>query len=190
MTAPSVEAKNEAFDAIYWRLRALPDEAELRAVVRRLAADYGIDMAAECRRQCMNWSELASLVEHPLVTIGAHTVDHVMLAKVSAANVRGQMVNSVSAIEKKLGVRPEHFAYPVGGHADAGPREFAIAAEVGFKTAVTTRPGVLFAEHAGHLTALPRISINGEFQRLRYLEVLLSGAATALWNGFRKVDAA
>ena len=184
------EAKNATFDTIYWWLRRRRDEAELRTVVRTLAADYGIDMAGECRRECMGWSELASLADHPLVTIGAHTVDHVMLAKVSAANARAQMVNSVSAIERKLGVRPEHFAYPVGSHADAGPREFAIAAEVGFKTAVTTRPGILFGEHARHLMALPRISINGEFQRLRYLDVLLSGAATALWNGFRRVDAA
>ena len=55
---------------------------------------------------------------------------------------------------------------------------------------MTTRPGVLFPEHAAHLTALPRISLNGEYQRSRYAKVLISGAATALWNRFRRVDAA
>ena len=44
-----------------------------------------------------------------------------------------------------------------------------LAAELGFKTAVTTQPGVLFREHRHHLTALPRISLNGEYQQLRYL---------------------
>jgi peptidoglycan/xylan/chitin deacetylase (PgdA/CDA1 family) len=97
---------------------------------------------------------------------------------------------SRSVIEAALGVRPQHFAYPVGDATAAGPREFAIAAELGFKTAVTTRPGVLFPEHRDHLTALPRISVNGEFQQLRYISVLLSGAATAVWNGFRRVNAA
>jgi peptidoglycan/xylan/chitin deacetylase (PgdA/CDA1 family) len=93
-------------------------------------------------------------------------------------------------IEAAIGVRPQHFAYPVGDHTAAGPREFRIAAELGYKTAVTTRPGVVFRQHADHLLALPRISLNGEFQQLRHAKVLLSGAATGLWNGFRKLNVA
>jgi peptidoglycan/xylan/chitin deacetylase (PgdA/CDA1 family) len=100
------------------------------------------------------------------------------------------MRTGVEAIENELGVSPVHFAYPVGDGTSAATREFETAAKVGFRTAVTTRPGVLFADHADYLTALPRISVNGGFQRLRYLDVLLSGAPTALMNGFRRVDAA
>ena len=66
--------------------------------------------------------------------------------------MRAEMENSRAVIEAALGVRPEHFAYPVGDPTSAGPREFKIAAELGFKTAVTTRPGVLFPGHADHLT--------------------------------------
>jgi hypothetical protein len=55
---------------------------------------------------------------------------------------------------------------------------------------VTTRPGMIFAESADHLTALPRVSLNGNYQDTRILPVLTSGAATAMWNGFRRVDAA
>ena len=183
-------AKDEAFAAIYWWLRGLDDEDDLRAAVRDLAAQAGVDTTGLCRAACMGWDDLARLAADPLVTIGAHTVNHIMLRKASAKRVRDELRIGADDIEAKLGARPRHLAFPVGDAGSAGRREFEIAAELGFATAVTTRPGVLFAEHGKHLTAFPRISVNGEFQRLRYLDVLLSGAPTALMNRFRRVDAA
>ena len=186
----TVAAKRSLYEEIYWWLRRLPTEDELRSVVHNLAAFYQVDIAAFCDELCMSWPELAELAADPLVTIGAHTVNHRMLAKLPQKAVRSEMDLSRSIIEAGLGVRPEHLSYPVGDRTSAGPREFEIAAELGFKTAVTTRPGVLFAAHSEHLTALPRISLNGEYQRLRYVRVLLSGSATAMWSGFRRLDAA
>jgi peptidoglycan/xylan/chitin deacetylase (PgdA/CDA1 family) len=186
----TVAEKRSLYDQLYWWLRGRPTEAEMRGVVRNLAAFYQVDIAAFCEELCMSWPELAQLASDPLVTIGAHTVNHPMLAKLSNDTVRSEMDLSRSVIEAALAVRPEHLSYPIGDRSSAGAREFEIAAELGFKTAVTTRPGVLFPEHAQHLTALPRISLNGEYQRLRYVSVLLSGSATAMWSGFRRLDAA
>ena len=182
--------KRALYDELYWWLRGRPTDAELRAILRNLASVYKVDVAAFCKELCMSWAELAELAADPLVTIGAHTVNHPMLAKVPAETVRSEMDLSRSVIEAAIGVRPQHLSYPVGDRTSAGAREFAIAAALGFKTAVTTRPGVLFAEHRDHLTVLPRISLNGEFQHLRYVRVLLSGSATAIWNGFRRAEAA
>jgi peptidoglycan/xylan/chitin deacetylase (PgdA/CDA1 family) len=186
----SIADKRALYDELYWWLRARPTEAELRGVVRNLAAFYHVDIAAFCNELCMTWNELAQLAADPLVTIGAHTVNHPALAKLTKEAVRSEMDLSRSVIEAALSVRPEHLSYPYGDPGSAGTREFEVAAELGFKTAVTTRPGVLFAEHSQHLTALPRISLNGDFQRMRYVRVLLSGSATAMWNGFRRVEAA
>jgi peptidoglycan/xylan/chitin deacetylase (PgdA/CDA1 family) len=185
----TLEEKREAYDTLYWHLRALDSEDELRAILRDVARRHRVS-TSWCNDLCMTWAELTQLAADPLVTIGAHTVNHVMLKKHSDEMVRREMRLSASVIHAALGKWPEHFSYPVGDPTSAGAREFAIAREVGFKTAVTTRPGVLFSEHRDHLTALPRISLNGEFQRVRYVKVLTSGAATALWNGFRRVDAA
>jgi peptidoglycan/xylan/chitin deacetylase (PgdA/CDA1 family) len=182
--------KRHLYDQLYGYVRSLPTEDALRRFVRDLGGRYHVDIAAFCEQLCMNWGELATLAADPLVTIGAHTVNHVMLAKVPERAARSEMEMSRSVIEASLGVRPAHLSYPVGDRTSAGPREFRIAAELGFKTAVTTRPGVLFPEHCEHLTALPRISVNGDYQQMRYVRVLLSGAATALWSGFRHVDAA
>ncbi len=185
-----VSEKRDLYNQLYGWIRSFSTEERLRAVVRDLCRRYQVDIAAFCNELCMDWGELAKLAEDPLVTIGAHTVNHVMLAKVPERSARAEMDMSRSVIEASLGVRPDHLSYPVGDHTSAGPREFRIAAELGFKTAVTTRPGVLFRAHREHLMALPRISLNGEHQQMRYVRVLLSGAATAVWNGFRRVNAA
>ena len=94
----------------------------------------------------MGWDELATLAADPLVTIGAHTVNHPILTKLDDKAVRAELGSSRDVIEAALGVRPAHLAYPVGDRTAAGPREFRIAAELGFKTAVTTRPGVVFPQ--------------------------------------------
>ena len=94
------------------------------------------------------------------------------------------------SLETKLQVPVRHLAYPYGGRDLVGPREFRFADELGYATAVTTRPGVLFPQHQKYLTALPRLSLNGEYQRARYVKVLMSGTGTALFNRFRRVDAA
>ncbi len=187
----TVSEKRELYDEIYAYLRSMKTEVQIRQAVRDLCACHRIEIAAFCRDLCMNWEEIGELAADPLVTIGAHTVNHMMLRKVESDEaVRAEIDMSRSVLEAALGLRTEHLAYPVGDPTSAGQREFRIAAELGFKTAVTTRPGVLFRAHRDHLTALPRISLNGDFQSQRYVKVLMSGAATAIWNGFRRVNAA
>jgi peptidoglycan/xylan/chitin deacetylase (PgdA/CDA1 family) len=184
------EAKIEACDRIYTWLRGRREEADVQNAIRQIAADNGVDLASQCRELCLGWGELGALAADPLVTIGAHTLTHPFLSKLDRESATVEIAQSRRVIGERLGVPVDHFAYPVGAPDAAGEREFRIAEEAGYRTAVTTRPGVIFPEHAEHLTALPRISVNGSFQQLRFVEVLLSGAPTAILNGFRRVDAA
>jgi peptidoglycan/xylan/chitin deacetylase (PgdA/CDA1 family) len=186
----STDEKRNIYDQLYWWLRSRPTEEELREAIRDLSARYGIDLKTLCDELCMTWEDIAEISRDPLVTIGAHTVNHPILIKTSDRVARSEMEMSRAVIQSAIGIRPDHFAYPVGDLTSAGPREFALAAELGFKTAVTTQPGVLFREHRHHLMSLPRISLNGEYQQLRYLRVLMSGTATAMWNGFKRPKAA
>jgi peptidoglycan/xylan/chitin deacetylase (PgdA/CDA1 family) len=186
----TVAEKQALYDELYWWLRSRATETEMRGIVRSLAAYYHVDIAAFCEELCMSWPELAELASDPLVTIGAHTVTHPALSRLSQDAARSEMELSRSVIEAALAVRPAHFSYPYGDRNSAGKREFEIAAEIGFKTAVTARPGVVFAKHKRSMTALPRISLHGDYQRMRYVSVLLSGAATPMWQGFRRGKAA
>lgn len=190
LDATTPTAKQAAFDRLHDWLRALPGEHDLKREIEALCTRYGVDMAALCRSLCLSWDEVKTFAADPLVTIGAHSISHCNLAKQSEEIATQEMAVSRARIEQALGRNVRHLAYPYGDREAAGEREFVLAASAGFKTAVTTRPGMLFAENAGHMTALPRVSLNGNYQDTRILPVLTSGAATAMWNGFRRIAAA
>jgi peptidoglycan/xylan/chitin deacetylase (PgdA/CDA1 family) len=177
--------KEAAYHEIYWWLRSLP-ETQARAVVAELAAAHGIDPAAEHADLVMTWDELRELARDPLVTIGAHTRGHYALAKLSEGEARAEMAESIARIEKELGRPCRHFSYPYGCERSAGEREFRLAEELGVETAVTTQKGLLYPEHAHELTALPRLSLNGDFQDIRYVKALLSGVPFALMNTLKR----
>lgn len=181
--------KQSAFNDIYQWLRATGEERQ-RTVVRAIAARAGIDMGELCERLVLGWEELRAFAGEPLLTVGAHTMNHFALARLSETQARAEMAGSVRRIGKELGQAPRHFAYPYGDPGSAGRREFHLATELGLDLAVTTRKGAVFAEHRDHLAALPRVSLNGDYQSARYVELFLSGTPFLLWNGFRRLDVA
>jgi peptidoglycan/xylan/chitin deacetylase (PgdA/CDA1 family) len=183
-------AKQEAFNRLHDWLRGLPGDHDVQREIAALCAHHGVDVSAVSRELCLSWDELKPFADDPLVTIGAHTITHCNLAKQSEEMAGHEMAVSRGRIEDALQRPVVHLAYPYGDKAAAGAREFALARAAGFKTAVTTRPGMIFAGSVDHLTALPRVSLNGNYQDARILPVLTSGAATAMWNGFRRIDAA
>jgi len=187
LPARSAAEKTAAYAKIYWALRAR-SESELLDAVGALARKAGVGSAAIADALFMDWDEVAAFARHRLVTTGAHSMTHRMLAKWPEAAARAEMADSKAALEGRLGLSVRSFAYPVGDPTSAGPREFELARQVGFATAVTTRPGMLFPGHAKHLTALPRVSVNGLWQNAAALEALLSGAPFALWNRGRRVN--
>jgi peptidoglycan/xylan/chitin deacetylase (PgdA/CDA1 family) len=174
--------KNEAFDQLYRRMRAMP-EADRVELIRALAAQYGFDLQAHCRELIMDWAELKTFAADQLCTLGAHTVHHYELAKLSPTEARNEIEQSIRIMKAQFGLAPMHLSYPIGGTAACGPREFEMAKELGLRSAVTTRPGGVYARHRDSLHALPRISLNGLFQARRYVDVFATGAIFTLMPG-------
>lgn len=160
-------------------------EDEQRGAIEASARAHGIDPEQLVVREMMSWDEVRALAEDPLVTIGAHTVGHYALARLDADRARREMAESRDRIAEMTGSRPRHLAYPYGSRRSASEREFTLAAELGFTTAVTTRRGVLTPE--SRMMALPRISMNGHFQQARYVDLLLSGVPLALEGPLRRM---
>ncbi len=179
ISTATLAEKNEAFDQIYRRMRAMP-EPDRVDLIRALAGQYGFDLAAHCRELIMDWKELQTFASEQLCTLGAHTVNHYELSKLEPAEVHREIEQSLKVMRAQFGSTPLHLSYPLGGPAAAGPREFGIAKDLGLRSAVTTRPGGVYARHRDSLHALPRISLNGLFQSRRYVDVFVTGAVFSM----------
>ena len=182
--------KREAFDYLMNYLTNEVSEDDQRRIVAGLCEMSGIDVQAHRAQSIMTWQELRELAADPLCTLGAHTIGHYALARLNKQDAMTELEESRALVELETGTRPRHFAYPYGYPAAAGEREFAMAERCGYETAVTTRHGVVYPEHADYLTALPRISLNGNFQKLHYVRALLSGTTTRLVNKGKRLNVA
>ncbi|MEQ8657927.1 MAG: polysaccharide deacetylase family protein [Hyphomicrobiales bacterium] len=182
----TAEEKLAFYLDFYWALRSMGQD-EQRRTIRKMAEDQGYNLDALCRHLILSMSELQDLSAHPLITIGAHTVTHRAIARLSPEEAIQEMVDGADWLEETLGHRPKHFSFPYGDPCSADTRDYQLARDAGFETAVTTRKGMLYADHADHLFGLPRVSLNGEFQEEHYIEVFASGAPFLLANKFRKM---
>jgi peptidoglycan/xylan/chitin deacetylase (PgdA/CDA1 family) len=187
LPAASPSEKSAAFERLARRLSKSGDE-RLLGKVAALCESGRIDSRALVDELCLDWDELRALAASPLATIGAHTLTHPRLSLLPDDEAMTEMGGARERLEQKLGQPCRHFAFPYGDASSAGPREFAYAARLGFVTAVTTRPGMIFPDHAAHKCALPRLSVNGLWQDVSSFDALLSGAPFALWNRGRKLN--
>lgn len=131
------------------------------------------------KENCLSWNEIYGLSRESLVTLGAHTVNHVGLAHLSAQEAEWEMSESKKILEEKTGTIINHFSYPFGGINEAGVREFELIKQLGFHTATTTRTGNIKIIHKNNLINLPRISINSQVTN-SILKLNLSGISSLL----------
>lgn len=171
-----------AFDAM-GELIEMKDEAEAIRLLDRSAAGARFDPFSIPENEVMSANELKALCQNPLVSLGAHTVSHRALSRLSPDVVAEEITSSAAYVEDISGRPPGSFAYPYGDCRSVCPMTVAAVAAAGFSLAVTTRPGTIGSDHAGRLMQLPRISLNGYYQRRRYVAALASGIPFRLKRG-------
>lgn len=183
----TLHEKYAAFDRLHKALTCIRQDT----IVARLD-DYALrngisplDIVAE---ETMDESALRALTLCPLANLGAHTISHSNLAHMDEDLLLRELAESAERVCAITGEKPKSFAYPYGDATAAGRREFAAAGRAGFDLAVTTRPGVLRRSSSAALHALERISLNGYYQRARYVKALASGLPFAARNLVRRAD--
>lgn len=153
-------------------------EEQRQPILRDLALLAGVDPDAS-GRALMGWDELRRLAAHPLVTIGAHGLNHFNLRRLGDEKAWYEIVDAARVVEMELGVKPRHLAYPYGAPDSFGPREAELAAAAGYASAVTTVRSSLWAGHARNLFALPRLALDGRHRSLRDLHATLASVEGA-----------
>jgi peptidoglycan/xylan/chitin deacetylase (PgdA/CDA1 family) len=148
--------KQRAYAAIE---AAVHSNFDLLPAIREALTAARIQIRALVDKEALTEQQLGVLSAHPLVTIGGHTTTHPNLARATPATARWEMAQNRTFLEEITGKPINHTAYPFGHSGACGEREAEICRSLGFCTAVTTRAGMLFAEHRRHLHALPRICL-------------------------------
>ncbi|HEU4649768.1 MAG TPA: polysaccharide deacetylase family protein [Gemmatimonadales bacterium] len=119
----------------------------------------------------MSWSTARALGAEG-IQFGAHTMTHPRLAGLATESRRIELVEGRKRLEDELGHAVVHLAYPFGSY-DASVQ--ASAADAGYLTACSTRPGLSSADD--ELLALHRVTIYGHDSLLDFASRLQSGVA-------------
>ena len=101
--------------------------------------------------------DLKLLSSNPLITIGAHTHNHLSLKNLNQEDCTKEIKKSKKILEDLTNRKINHFSYPYGSKNDVGKREFELVENLGFRSAVTTSVGQLSKKK---LFNLPRIHVN------------------------------
>ena len=151
--------------------------------LKRVFSRYGIDMSSIARKEALDLEELKRMSKHELVTIGGHGETHLPLNSLEEADVFSEMVRNKKMLESAIQREVKHFAYPFGEKNTAGAREARIAQSAEFVTAVTTRMGNLFKEHAELPFLMPRLTVLNH-DRNEQLAAKLAGVEKLLRHPF------
>ncbi len=103
-------------------------------------------------RPHMTWDQLRELTKDPLITIGAHSINHPEdMRQLSEAAATQEIAGCKTELEKQLGIPVNYFAYPNGKYNNALEK---LTQDAGFKMAFTIESGL--AEQSANLYAIHR----------------------------------
>jgi peptidoglycan/xylan/chitin deacetylase (PgdA/CDA1 family) len=152
MDLGTLPQRRAAIETILLRIKhRRPDER--LALAETIAAMAGVGLPDDL----MLTSEQVRQMRAAGMVIGAHTVSHPILAKLSADEARAEIVECRCRLQDILGEPVTHFAYPNGKPVqDYSEESVRIVRELGFESAASTAWGA--ARQSSDLYELPRFT--------------------------------
>lgn len=155
----SCESYQERWNTFrYLRERILNlDQKNLEHELKNMFSNYEIDWNEPIRKKGMSWEHVISLANHPLCTIGGHTISHLALSKLSMDEALREISEGKKRIEQKISQPVSFFAYPYGTPNEVGEREFQLMEESGFDIAFCAHGGCITKDIKSKCYHLPRV---------------------------------
>jgi peptidoglycan/xylan/chitin deacetylase (PgdA/CDA1 family) len=116
--------------------------ADQQALIDRLQREWALPAEgghSDCRP--MTWAQVREMRAGGM-EIGSHGVGHRMLAKLPATEMRAELMESKSAIEREVGVETVAISYPVGGSDAYDAEVMAATRESGYRLGCSYLAGV------------------------------------------------
>lgn len=157
------------FGSISDAIKSIPI-SELQTVLMEGFGKTALEFEELCRSVSLSWDEIATLSRHPLITIGAHTMQHVSVKQQNYEVVKAEMSSSKKELEHYIGKEVKHFAYPFGGTFDVSSKDLEISESCGFRTSTLNQAGNIFRNNHKSMHALARMPLGNstDDQRLKY----------------------
>jgi len=115
--------------------------AERERALEELRAQLGQPPVACSQHRLLSRDQLRALDAHPLVEIGSHGCDHVVLANLDRKAQAADVQAGLQLLERILERKVESFAYPYGSPWDVGRQTVALIRELGLREACANTPG-------------------------------------------------
>ena len=143
----SYELKLNCYYAIHHLMKNCIDVGMREQWFEQLREQHKIDGHARDSFRTLDRHFCMSLARSKYITIGAHTVSHPSLAKMSIKGQQDEIVNSKDYLEVLLQKRIDMFSYPFGVKGvDYNEDTIQICKETGIRKAASTQPGIWSVE--------------------------------------------
>jgi peptidoglycan/xylan/chitin deacetylase (PgdA/CDA1 family) len=157
-TLADVESRSSAARAWIMAAKGLSD-SERRQSLHKLSLALGIAQSNPPQGTQATWDDLRQMTTMG-VTLGAHTVSHPILSRISASEAENEITLSLAEIKKETGQVVRSFAYPNGLRGDFLPIHQAILRDRGIAVGFASYGGTTFSsEVRRHPFAVRRIVV-------------------------------
>jgi peptidoglycan/xylan/chitin deacetylase (PgdA/CDA1 family) len=134
----------------------------------------------EKSRRMLNWEEVKRMADNG-ITFGSHTHTHPILSRVPLEKAKKDILDSKEIIEKRIGIKVKHFAFPNGRDEDFSEELRDYCKKIGFESVASVIYGMNDPSN-GNTYALKRIGaispvwmLAGELVRLFWKDGIKKG---------------